>query len=64
MSEGFDFIQLGRGLLYDPDFANRAKADIKYTNGCTHCNQCATLIEAEGGIYCPVNPVLKSAANK
>lgn len=61
MAEGFDFIQLGRGLLYDPDFANRAKADINYRNGCTHCNQCATLIEREGGIYCPHNPVLKQA---
>ena len=64
MAEGFDFIQLGRGLLYDPDFANHAKADVKYINGCTHCNICATLIEVEGGIYCPVNPVLKSASCK
>lgn len=62
MAEGFDFIQLGRGLLYDPDFANRAKADAHYHNGCVHCNQCATLIEAEGGIYCPKNPVLKKGA--
>jgi 2,4-dienoyl-CoA reductase-like NADH-dependent reductase (Old Yellow Enzyme family) len=54
MSEGFDFIQLGRGLLYDPDFAHHAKADMKYVNGCTHCNQCAVLIEVEGGIRCPV----------
>lgn len=62
MSEGFDFIQLGRGLLFDPDFANRAKSDINYRNGCTHCNQCATLIEREGGIYCPLNPLLKPGA--
>jgi len=62
MTEGFDFIQLGRGLLFDPDFANRAKADINYRNGCTHCNQCATLIEREGGIYCPLNPLLKPGA--
>jgi len=63
MSEGFDFIQLGRGLLIDPDFANHAKAEMNYRNACTHCNQCATLIEAEGGIYCPVNPVLKSVVS-
>jgi 2,4-dienoyl-CoA reductase-like NADH-dependent reductase (Old Yellow Enzyme family) len=55
MSEGFDFIQLGRPLLFDPDFANHAKADVQYVNGCTRCNQCATLIEAEGGIGCPVS---------
>jgi len=62
MTEGFDFIQLGRGLLFDPDFTYRAKADINYRNGCTHCNQCATLIEREGGIYCPLNPLLKPGA--
>lgn len=62
MAEGFDFIQLGRGLLYDPDFAHHAKAETGYRNGCTHCNQCATLIEREGGIFCPLNPVLKPGA--
>jgi 2,4-dienoyl-CoA reductase-like NADH-dependent reductase (Old Yellow Enzyme family) len=48
--EGFDFIQLGCGLLYDSDFANHAKTNNNYVNGCTHCNQCVRLIEAEGGI--------------
>lgn len=52
MSEGFDFIQLGRALIYDPDMPNRVQREPKYENGCTHCNQCATLIEAEGGIRC------------
>lgn len=56
MSEGFDFIQLGRGLLFDPDFANNAahnaRAGTQYANGCTHCNKCATLIESEAGIRC------------
>jgi 2,4-dienoyl-CoA reductase-like NADH-dependent reductase (Old Yellow Enzyme family) len=52
MSEGFDFIQLGRPLLFDPDFVKHAQADPAYVNGCTHCNRCATLIEAPGGIRC------------
>lgn len=52
MQEGFDFVQLGRGLLYDPDFVLNAQADANYKNGCTHCNRCATLIESEGGIRC------------
>jgi hypothetical protein len=30
-------------------------ADPDYKNGCTHCNRCASLIEAPGGIYCPLN---------
>jgi len=52
MNEGFDFIQLGRGLLFDPDFAHNARSDAKYRNGCTHCNKCATLIESTEGIRC------------
>lgn len=52
MQAGFDFVQLGRGLLFDPDFVNNAKANSNYENGCTHCNRCATLIESEGGIRC------------
>ena len=55
MKEGFDFIQLGRPLIKDPAFVNNARADRNYKNGCTHCNRCATLIEAPGGVYCPLN---------
>lgn len=54
MSSGFDFIQLGRPLLFDPDFVKNARANADYVNGCTHCNQCAGLIEAPGGIRCTV----------
>ena len=56
MSAGFDFIQLGRGLIFDPDLPKRAAADAGYTNGCTHCNLCATLIDAPGGILCVLKP--------
>jgi 2,4-dienoyl-CoA reductase-like NADH-dependent reductase (Old Yellow Enzyme family) len=55
MKEGFDFIQLGRPLIKDPAFVNNAKADPNYKNGCIHCNRCASLIEAPGGVYCPLN---------
>ncbi len=55
MKEGFDFVQLGRPLIKDPNYVNNAKADANYKNGCIHCNRCASLIEAPGGIYCPLN---------
>ena len=55
MQEGFDFIQLGRPLIKDPAFVNNARANPDYKNGCIHCNRCATLIEAPGGVYCPLN---------
>jgi 2,4-dienoyl-CoA reductase-like NADH-dependent reductase (Old Yellow Enzyme family) len=57
MKEGFDFVQLGRPLIKDPNYVNNAMADANYKNGCTHCNRCASLIEAPGGIYCPLNRV-------
>ncbi|TFH20924.1 MAG: NADH:flavin oxidoreductase [Myxococcales bacterium] len=56
MAEGFDFIQLGRALLFDPDLPKNAAADADYVNGCTHCNRCATLIDAPGGIECVLRP--------
>jgi 2,4-dienoyl-CoA reductase-like NADH-dependent reductase (Old Yellow Enzyme family) len=55
MEEGFDFVQLGRPLIKDPAFVNNAMQDRNYKNGCIHCNRCASLIEAPGGIYCPLN---------
>ena len=56
MSEGFDFIQLGRSLLFDPDLPKNAAADPAYVNGCTHCNECAVLIEDPNGIRCVERP--------
>jgi 2,4-dienoyl-CoA reductase-like NADH-dependent reductase (Old Yellow Enzyme family) len=55
MAEGFDFIQMGRPLIKDPAFVNNAKGNPGYKNGCIHCNKCAALIEAPGGVYCPLN---------
>ncbi len=55
MAEGFDFIQMGRPLIKDPAFVNNAMGNPSYKNGCIHCNRCATLIEAPGGVYCPLN---------
>jgi 2,4-dienoyl-CoA reductase-like NADH-dependent reductase (Old Yellow Enzyme family) len=55
MSAGFDFIQIGRGLLYDPDFVKNAMAQADYRNGCTHCNKCAALIDHPDGIRCVLN---------
>ena len=60
MAEGFDFVQLGRPLIKDPAFVKHAMADRNYKNGCIHCNRCAALIEAPGGVYCPLN--VESAA--
>lgn len=56
MQAGFDFVQLGRPLIKDPNFVLNMQADPEnYKNGCIHCNRCASLIEAPGGVYCPEN---------
>ncbi|MBW2314970.1 MAG: NADH:flavin oxidoreductase [Deltaproteobacteria bacterium] len=56
MSEGFDFIQIGRGLIFDPDMPKRAQERADYRNGCDHCNRCATLIDTPDGISCVLRP--------
>lgn len=38
--EGFDFIQMGRALLNEPDFVNRMRDDEKHRCGCDHVNYC------------------------
>lgn len=52
MEQGFDFIQLGRTLLSDPDLPNRAQADANFISRCTHCNDCVSTIESPQGIHC------------
>ena len=38
--EGFDFIQMGRALLNEPDFVNRMLRDERHRCGCDHVNYC------------------------
>ena len=52
MEQGFDFIQLGRTLLSDPDLPNRAQTNANFISRCTHCNGCVSTIESPQGIHC------------
>ena len=52
MAAGFDFVQIGRALIYDPDMVNHIQSDPGYVSGCNHCNICAALIEQPGGVRC------------
>lgn len=38
--EGFDFLQMGRALLNDPDFVNKIKDDESHESACEHLNYC------------------------
>lgn len=52
MREGFDFIQLGRSLLSDPDLPQVAAKTEGYKSRCLHCNECVATIEHPNGIHC------------
>lgn len=52
MREGFDFIQLGRSLLSDPDLPLMAQKTAGYRSRCLHCNECVATIEHPQGIHC------------
>lgn len=38
--EGFDFVQMGRALLNEPDFVNRMKNEGGHQSPCEHINYC------------------------
>lgn len=38
--EGFDFVQMGRALLNEPDFVNRMKNESGHRSPCEHINYC------------------------
>lgn len=53
MNEGFDFIQLGRALLSDPELPNMAATSPNFKSRCLHCNDCVGTIDHPQGIHCP-----------
>ena len=52
MARGFDFIQLGRTLLSDPDLPLQAQQNPAFKSRCLHCNECVATIEHPKGIHC------------
>lgn len=44
IEEGFDFIQLGRALIRDPQFVNHVRENPKADSGCEHVNYCVAKI--------------------
>ncbi|MFJ3698173.1 NADH:flavin oxidoreductase [Streptomyces sp. NPDC090052] len=44
MTEGFDFVAMGRALLREPDLVNRYAAGASTTSLCVHCNRCMPTI--------------------
>jgi 2,4-dienoyl-CoA reductase-like NADH-dependent reductase (Old Yellow Enzyme family) len=52
MTEGFEFVAMGRALLREPDLVNRIAADAATPSLCIHCNLCMPTNFV--GTHCPV----------
>ncbi len=48
---GFDFIQLGRSLIHEPDFVKNLSKGNTDDSKCDSCNRCVAAMDA-GGVYC------------
>jgi 2,4-dienoyl-CoA reductase-like NADH-dependent reductase (Old Yellow Enzyme family) len=51
MQAGFEFAQVGRAIVCDPDFVNKLQAGTIEASDCDQCNRCIAAMEA-GGVYC------------
>ncbi|WP_405177383.1 NADH:flavin oxidoreductase [Nocardia sp. NBC_01377] len=56
MTEGFDFVAMGRALLREPDLLHRIRSDESTRSACVHCNECVPTIYS--GTRCVYRPVL------
>lgn len=54
MQAGFEFVQLGRATIQDPQFAARLERGEITQSPCDHCNRCVAAMDA-GGVYCVSN---------
>ncbi|WP_347955482.1 NADH:flavin oxidoreductase [Gordonia aichiensis] len=54
LSEGFDFVAMGRALLREPDLVNSIRADRAKQTLCTHCNRC--MYTVYGRTHCVLDP--------
>jgi len=56
LNDGFDFIQIGRATIQDPDFVKKLKSGEIEKSECDHCNRCVAAMDA-GGVYCVSNEI-------
>ncbi len=51
MAEGFDFVQIGRASVRDPNIVNKFESGKVNRSDCDHCNRCIGEM-AQGGVSC------------
>lgn len=54
MTEGFDFVAMGRALLREPNLLRRIQSDADTRSACVHCNKCMPTIYT--GTRCVFRP--------
>ena len=56
LSEGFEFVQMGRAVLREPDFINRLAREVSHHCGCEHVNYCiARMYSREMACHCTLS---------
>jgi len=56
MKDGFDFVQIGRATIQDPDFVKKLESGEITESECDHCNRCVAAMDA-GWVYCVSNEI-------
>ena len=56
MDTGFEFVQMGRATIQNPDFVKKLQYGELTESLCDHCNRCVAAMDA-GGVYCVSNEV-------
>jgi len=51
MNEGFEFVEIGRATVRDPDFVRKLQSGEITESDCDHCNRCIAAMDA-GGVHC------------
>jgi len=51
LSRGFDFLEVGRATVRDPDFVKKMESGECLASDCDQCNRCIASMDA-GGVYC------------
>lgn len=53
MSDGFDFVAMGRAVLREPDLINRMQEGTQTEGNCIHCNRC--MVSIYSGSRCVID---------
>ena len=53
LGEGFEFVQVGRATIQDPDFVRRLQSGEISGSACDHCNRCVAAMDADDGVVSP-----------